>query len=213
MIDLKALVKGEMEKTRLLIRDFPWSDPEAYAMWLAQTYHMVNHSTRLVALAGALTDLGRNDLHARFVDHSREERGHQLICVSDLRELGRKVEDYPCLEPSAALYQVQYYWIEHRSPIAFFGYTLALECMAGAFGKEILAQVLATHGPRASKFVKLHAEDDLEHTEKAFQQLHALSSDERAMVQENLELSAGLYRAMLTEVRSWVSRRENRKAA
>ncbi len=201
MLNLQAAVDKEMEKTRPIILGFPWENPEAYSMWLVQTYHMVNHSTRLVALAGALAPIDQNDLHARFVDHSREERGHQLICINDLKALGRRLEDYRCLAASSAMYQLQYFWIQHRGPASFFGYTLSLECLAGAFGAEIYRRSLAAHGPKATRFLKLHVEDDVEHTEKAFATVAKLSERELHMAHENLLLSAELYRSMLIGVR------------
>jgi hypothetical protein len=173
-------------------------------MWLVQTYNMVNHSTRLVALAGALTPLDHNNLHARFVDHSKEERGHQLICISDLKAIHHKLEDFPCLHASAAMYQIQYYWVEHRGAASFFGYTLSLECLAGAFGAELYRRTLAAHGPKATQFLKLHCEDDIEHTEKAFKALEALSTPDKDMILENLILSAGLYRTMLVGVQEYL---------
>jgi hypothetical protein len=201
MIDMRSCVREEMAQTKPIILEFPWEDPQAYALWLAQTYHMVNHSTRLVALAGALTPLDKNDLHARFVDHSKEERGHQLLCISDLKAMGRTLEEFPCLFPSAAMYQVQYYWIQLRGPISFFGYTLSLECLAENFGAELYRRVSTTHGANAAKFLKVHSEADIEHTEKAFQQIQKLSQVELELVKENLHISADLYRATLLEVR------------
>ena len=200
MIDLKLSVEKEMDKTRDVIRGFPWENREAYAMWLVQTFHIVNHSTRLVALAGALADLNKNELHCRFVDHAKEERGHQLIAISDLKALGYTTESFPCLAPSASMYQVQYYWIERRGATSFFGYTLALEFLAVTFGAEIHERVLRAHGKDAAKFLKCHAEDDVDHLEKAFKQINTLSAPERVVAQENLELSTSLYRGMLKEV-------------
>lgn len=202
MIDLKQSVSREMNTTRAIILGFPWENKEAYAMWLVQTFHMVNHSTRLVALAGALTPLEQNDLHARFVDHSREERGHQKICISDLKALGYTLESFPCLESSAAMYQVQYYWIQYQGAASFFGYTLSLECLAGAFGSELYRRTSQAHGLAATRFLKLHTEDDIEHTEKAFEHIQTLSLREKEIAEENLVLSARLYRSMLVGVQN-----------
>jgi hypothetical protein len=213
MIDFKKSATVEMEKTRDIILGFPWESREAYAMWLVQTFHMVNHSTRLVALAGGLTSLDQNDLHARFVDHSKEERGHQLIAINDLKGLGYTVKDFPCLYQSASMYQVQYYWIQHRGPSSFFGYTLALECLAGAFGPELYRRTSKAHGEKAAVFLKVHSEDDIEHTEKAFKMLSALPESHQGQIQENLELSANLYRAMLVDVQSYATGLKGKKVA
>jgi hypothetical protein len=212
-IDLTLAANQECEKTKDIILGFPWANKKAYAMWLAQTFHMVNHSTRLVALAGAYAPLDRNDLHARFVDHSKEERGHQLICISDMKALGYKLEDFPCLAPSAAIHQVQYYWVQHRGAVSFFGYTLALECLAAKFGSELYRQVYEAHGKTASNFLHVHSVADLEHTDKALESLKGLAHEENELILENLQLSGALYRSMLIEVQSYLGLMEQKRAA
>lgn len=213
MSNIKKSAQKELEVTRDIILNFPWEEKEAYAMWLAQTYYMVNHSTRLVALAGAYVSLEQNDLHARFVDHAKEERGHQLICVSDLKAIGYTLKDFPCLYPSASMYQVQYYWIQHRGASSFFGYTLALECLAAEFGPELYRRATEAHGKKAAVFLKVHAEDDVGHIEKAYQQINALPASQIEAVLENLELSAGLYRSMLREIQSYLGYGSQKRAA
>jgi hypothetical protein len=200
MIDIKALNERELAKTGPIIEAFPWSDAKAYASWLVQTHTMVNHSTRLVALAGAYAQLDRNELHARFVDHSKEERGHQIVAVADLKSLGYELKDLPRLPQSEVMYQIQYYWIQHRGATSFFGYTLALESIASEYGKFIYDSVNKAHGAKASKFMKLHSEDDVEHIQKAYDQINKLNEKELELVAENLTLSSQLYRSMLTEV-------------
>ena len=200
MINIRDLAKAEMRKTSDIILGFPWHDPLAYAMWLAQTFYMVNHSTRLVALAGAYCELDQNDLHARFVDHSQEERGHQKVAISDINVLGYKLEDLPQVYQSAAMYQIQYYWIQHRGPISFFGYTLALESLAGEFGPQLYKMTSEAHTAKAAKFLKLHSDDDVEHLKAAYEQIEKLDQKQAALVKENLELSSAIYRAMLQEV-------------
>ena len=141
-INIEQIAKEEMAKTEKFMLQYPWEDPYAYAMWLAQTYYMVSHSTRLVALAGACVKLGSEKLHARFVDHSREERGHQAVCVSDIQALGFELNDFPKTFQAQAMYQIQYYWIQFQGAASFFGYTLALECLAEQFGPQLASRVL-----------------------------------------------------------------------
>ena len=202
---LKEIVDRELAKTKEIVTSYNWEDPVAYGLWLTQTYNMVAHSTRLVALAGACVPLGQESLHARFVDHSKEERGHQLVCVNDLKNLGYKLEDFPVLFQSKAMYQIQYYWIQHKCAASFFGYTLALECLAEKYGPEVGLRVLTAHGKKAAQFLLLHSEDDQEHTETAFQHIKKLSPSEEAAAEENLILSCDIYRAMLVEAHSKVA--------
>lgn len=198
-MSLEKLARQETAKTKDIILGYPWEDPRAYAMWLAQTYYMVSHSTRLVALAGAYVPVGNESLHGRFVDHSKEERGHQKVCISDMKALGYELADFPTTMQAQAMYQIQYYWIQFRGAASFFGYTLALECLAEEFGPELASKVLKAHGPRASMFLKLHSEDDQEHTESAFREIEKLSPIDAQAAKENLILSSEIYRSMLVE--------------
>lgn len=196
---MQQVIKDEMAKSRQCLLEYPWSNPQAYAMWLAQTYYMVSHSTRLVALAGAYVQIGNESLHARFVDHSKEERGHQLVCISDIKALGYRLEDFPKTLQSQAMYQIQYYWIQHRGAASFFGYALALECLAEYYGPQVAQTVFKAHGANASKFLKLHSEDDQEHTAEAYKHLKNLTPAEEDAVIENFILSSEIYRSMLLE--------------
>jgi hypothetical protein len=213
MIDLKKSASIEMKKTRDGILRFPWENKNAYAMWLTQTFHMVNHSTRLVALAGACAPLDQNELHIRFVDHAKEERGHQRLCISDLAAIGHKLEEFPCLSQAASLAQIQYYWVQHRAPSSLFGYILSLECLAVEFGPELYRRTSAAFGKTAANFLKVHSEDDVDHTEKAFKLLNSFSSPEKSMIQENLEISASLYRSMLQDIQSYAMNSSNQEVA
>lgn len=213
MMNLKDLAQQEMEKTAPVILNFPWENKYAYAMWLAQTHYMVSHSTRLVAMAGAYVPVGQEQLHARFVDHSKEERGHQLVCIQDVKALGYQLSDFPQLYQSAAMYQVQYYWIQHHGPASFFGYTLALECLAEKFGPEVTRRVVSAHGDRAAKFLKLHAEADQDHTEEAYEAIAKIPESQLQPAYENLILSAEIYRAMLNESATFSERMGGRAAS
>ncbi len=175
----------------------------------AQTYAMVSHSTRLVAMAGSYVPLGQESLHARFVDHAREERGHQMVCVSDIQALGFQLDDLPVLFQSQTMYQIQYYWIQFRCAASFFGYTLALECLAEQFGPQVAHRVLKAHGKKASKFLLLHSEDDQEHTQEAYKHLQTLTPVEVMAAKENLVLSCEIYRSMLTEASTKVQSLEH----
>lgn len=213
MTDLKNACTKEMEKLSDIILTYPWEDRWAYANWLAQTFYMVNYSTRLVALAGACCTIEQNDFHHRFIDHSREERGHEKIAISDIKELGFTLDDFPQTYQSAAMYQVQYFWVQHRSPLSFFGYTLALERVATDFGPEILKRIFAAHPAKACKFLKLHVEDDADHTESAYKRMALLTPPEQELVRENMELSCALYRGMFEEMVRMLGARKIRKAA
>jgi len=199
MSDFLSIIDKEVSMTGLQLVNYPWSNKAKYAMWLAQTYQMVNHSTRLVSLAGAFSGIHENDLHARFVDHAKEERGHQMICIADIKNLGFKLEDFPALSQSVAMFQIQYYWIMFKGPTSFFGYTLALESLAQRYGDELVGKVDLAHNPKCNRFLKTHAEDDQDHIERAYEQINKLNDSAKKIITENLQVSCQLYRSMLVE--------------
>jgi len=180
---------------------FPWENPEAYKMWLGQTYYFARMTTRFLALTGAHLDLSYDQLHQRFMDHVREERGHERILLQDLKAMGAEIHEIPELASTAGFYQSQFYWIQHRHPLSFFGYIITLEGLALEYGTEACRRAASAHGPKAANFLKVHAEEDKDHTEKAFQQLESLHLDSKieGLIIENFKLSTQLYKLMLKE--------------
>lgn len=199
MSKLLDISQIELNKTKDVILSYPWEDARGYGMWLAQTYHYVIHSSRLLAMATAYAPLGEDRLHSRMFEHLGEEKGHEKLCVTDLKAMGFKLEDFPRLYQSVAMAQTQYYWIQYRGAISFYGYVLALETLADAYGKELGRRILGAHGAKAAKFINLHAEEDVGHTQSAFQAVESLSPTEIDLIAENLQLSAEYYREMLRE--------------
>ncbi len=172
---------------------------DAYAQWLGQTFHFVNNSTRLLALASAYTPYSQAELHSRFIDHAKEERGHEKLLIMDLKALGKTVEDIPELFPTAGLYKSQYYWIEHKSTSAFMGWILVLESVAAYFGPKVLERVTKTHGKSASHFWKVHAIEDQDHIGKAMREVEGLNEADMASFQLNFTHCTEFYISMLSE--------------
>ncbi len=181
---------------------FPWERREAYAQWLAQTYFYVRHSTRLGALAASRFEIGeRGDaLHYRFAAHIGEEKKHEQLCLHDLKQLGLSIDDFRELPGTRMFYEPQYYKIEHQSPSALFGYIVALEAFGPAYGPQIVQTVTGAFGPKCAAFLKVHAEEDEDHIEKALAMIATVPDRERSFVLENLEQTTHAYRALLAEI-------------
>ena len=199
--EFKKLFDETMRELETVCRDFPWETKEAYGTWLAQTYFFVLHSTRLLALTAANFSLQDNEPHQRFLHHIDEEKSHEMLALKDLQHLKMPIASFRELAETSALYQAQYYWIEHKSPFAFFGYIMALEGFAVSCGKHVYSRVRKAHGDKATLFVKVHAEEDVGHLEKAFEQIDKIPQAEFSAFVENFRFSAHFYCRMLTE--SW----------
>lgn len=181
------------------IRTFPWEDRICYSAWLAQTYYFARHTTRLLALAGAHTSFAAPEYHTRFLQHCAEERGHEKILLNDLKALGSAISEWPERPGTCALYQSQYYYVEHASPMAFFGYILGLEALAAHFGAEITQRLESAYGPKASCFMRVHSEEDVGHVAEALAKIYQLPEDLQPVIIQNLRQTLKHYDELLED--------------
>ncbi len=188
---------------------FPWSDRSAYADWLAQTYYYVRHSTRLLAAAAArfAQDDRGSALHSRFLAHMAEEKRHELLCAHDLKKLGASLENFPEHHATRMFYEPQYYKVAYQSPIALFGYILPLEVIGPLHGTRIVGPLMRDHGDKCVSFLKLHAEEDIQHLDRALEMLEGIARSERELVEENMQQTTHAYVVMLDGIGARASAR------
>jgi thiaminase len=180
-----------------VIRAFPFGERRAYAQFLAQTRHYVVHTTRLLGVTASRIGEEREPLHVRFMQHAAEEKSHHRLAEHDLRKLGLDVSQFSELPVTKALYQTQYYRVEHEHPTSIFGYIFALEGLAVTHGAWIYESVVRAHGKEAATFVKLHAEDDVEHMAKTLDAVSQLPESELSAIRDNYLCTVALYRLFL----------------
>jgi len=189
-----------LQPTIDVVKKFDWSDKRSYANWTAQTFYMVNHSTRIFACAALHTPIEKNDFHNRFIAHMMEEKGHENLARTDLKALGFSFNDFPELASTSAIYQAQYYWASQVSPFAFFGYLMALEGLAAYAGGYIKTEVLKTHAANSGKFIKVHSDEDPHHIQECFEWLQKVPEKDMEYVKKNLVYSLAQYANMLNEI-------------
>jgi hypothetical protein len=185
-----------------LVRDFPWENRRAYADFLAQTYYYVCHTTRLLALCASRIGIDREKLHHRFLKHAAEERSHHLLAERDIQALGLSLAAFPERSLTAALYEAQYFRVEHGWPTTIFGYILALEGLSVVHGPHVYKAVNQHYGDAAASFVKLHSLEDPDHLESAFAMIAAMDGDELSRIKANFCFTRDLYRTLLHEIRA-----------
>ena len=195
---MKNRIKGAIDKVSGALSQFQFEDPKAYAFWLSQAYYFVRHSTPMLALSAGLS-VENNAYHNRCIDHLSEEKGHDKMLINDLKLMGYRPQNFPELAQTQALYQTQYYWIQHKSPVSFLGYIMLLEGLAVVGGKELHARV---QGHKGKTFIKVHSDDDVEHLEKAMQMMDAFTPAEQVMITKNCEMSAEIYLTMISAIRN-----------
>jgi pyrroloquinoline quinone (PQQ) biosynthesis protein C len=191
--EFKILFEQKMREFKDEVASFNWENKECYAKWCAHTYFYVRHSTRLLAYGASRAELDQETLHRRLVSHLSEEKGHEKLVLNDMKIIGVSVDEYRELPATALFYQNQYYWLNFHGAIPFFGWILALEGGAVHTCATAYARVAKTHGASAGSFLKVHAEEDVGHLDKALDVIKDLSGQELFLVAQNFEQSCELY--------------------
>lgn len=202
MMILRKTFEEDMAFYKTEWASFPWHDTNAYAAWLCQSYYYCAHTTRIISFAGSLFPFNKQELHNRFLDHASEEKNHEQLVIKDLKGLGQSLahsHEYP---ETAALYQSQYYWAQHVNPISLYGYFLSLEGLAvncGKIGEELVKK---SHPKNTSNFLRVHANDDVEHLEEAFSKLKNITPIEEKWIVQNMKNTTQFYISMLAKART-----------
>ena len=190
----EAYEKLVKEITPLMIA-YPWSDIQAYGAWLSQQYHIVKHSTPMLALSCGRS-ISNRPYHLRCIEHLSEEKGHDKMLLNDLRL--SKLELMAELPSTRAFYATQYFQIEHVNPVSFLGYVLFMEALAVAFGRHVSDRAsLSTNG---ITFLELHADEDDGHIESAFKLITTMTKSDQMDVVMNLRMSAKCYETMMQDL-------------
>ena len=143
-----------------------------YIAYLKETYHLVRHTPQMLTLAAE--KVGHSDPWLRdfFKEFAHEEKGHDLLCVNDIRGLGEEPEKILSEKPlggSWAMTTQNYYHGTLGNPISIIGYAIATEGLGSEFAKSV-AELLETKygfGRDATSFLRLHGYEDIEHVELA----------------------------------------------
>lgn len=147
---------------------------DQYAAYLGETYHLVRHTSRALALAAARLDEGRRGLRAWLLEQANEEHGHEQFCLHDLKALGLEPQRVIDNGPGAGAWGLvtqNYYMASYGNPVGILGVATATEGM-GAQLAGGLAQMLAERfgiPQQALTFLRSHSSFDRRHLEQARQ--------------------------------------------
>jgi hypothetical protein len=198
---LKNAVLECVDRVGLSIVDFPWEDRQAYGNWLAQTHYFVRHTTSFLGLTASRFGHWQRELQYRQLRHLREESDHDLLLLNDLKTLRFKLQDFEELPETAALYQMQYYFIEHENPASHFGYAYCLEGLAAKKIETFYERVESAFSPEACSFLRVHMTEDKEHFDHGLDVLKELTPAEADSFRRNLQQTSALYIHMLEHIK------------
>jgi len=140
-----------------------------YAAYLRETYHLVHQTPLYLAAAAASCE---NDARLRdwFLDFAVDERGHDLLCIHDLKKLGTDTEALLARQPGpgawAMITQNGYLARQGQArAVGIIGFAAATEglgaTLAHGVGPQLERQFAFTRG--ATSFLKVHGQEDQKH--------------------------------------------------
>ncbi len=173
------------------------NNPKIYGNYLAQTYYYVSHSTRMLAFAAGLMKRNDEPHFRRFVKHISEETAHEILAERDLEDLGFTPNDFYQLPETRMLWEPQFYKMQHENPLALMGYIIALEYFACTHLPRFYENVQDIYKGKACRFIKLHAEEDPDHTAKALELTAKLPLEIQQLVLINIVQTAKCYSSMV----------------
>lgn len=173
----------EIEVYCQLMNNAPWEDRKFYGNWLAQTYHFVQHNLKLIALAAAYTEPGQYKDYNRYVEHMREESGHEFMAKRDLEKLGLHITEFPEQVETKSLYSLAYFNIPRFGHESLIGYAVCLEMIADKLGRKINEKVTKHHGI-SSEFLRVHGDEDEDHLIEAFKLIENWSPNQKRLFEK-----------------------------
>lgn len=209
----ELLIKDGIRQIEQALIEFPWENSDCYANYLAQSYYFVCHSIPLLCSSAARFTEEQLSSRNRFITHMSEEHNHQLLALRDLRALARDISEFPELAATKMLYESMYYKVEHKSPYSLLGYILLLEIAASTIGPEVLKTLSNYYPQKALNFLKVHAQEDEDHVEKAYEVISSLPKNEQALVLECFEQSSFAYSRLIITLKDQYLSNQIKKVA
>lgn len=140
-----------------------------YLDFLAEAYHHVRHTCRLLSAAIARCGDGDGSYIRALLEYIEEERGHEEWILDDIDALGGDAAavragapDLPC----RLMVAYAYYAIDHVSPYAMLGMVHVLEGMSAAMAGSAAVTLQASLGRsdgRGFSYLSSHGELDQQH--------------------------------------------------
>ena len=215
MSDINTIKKDlEFYQDKLMaqLNTFPWKDKDAYAKWLANTYHYAFNSTRIIAMGAGVMPPHLTQISNRFIQHAAEEKGHEKLLENDVKALELSMKDIPVSTEMQLFYRSLYFWVSPAgNPVGLFGWILTLEALAANAGGQILAEVKKYHHPKSCSFLNVHSDADPDHLNKALEAICLLSPAELDVVAESIKIYSESYIRLLSEIS--IGSRTTRSAA
>jgi pyrroloquinoline quinone (PQQ) biosynthesis protein C len=184
-----------------------------YKAYLRETYHLVRHTPRMLALGGARLGDDRRELRNWFFEQVTEENGHDLFCIKDLESLGENPRSLLAGMPGKGVWGLvcqNYFMATYGNPVGILGVATATEGLGAEFGTHFAD--LLTHRyelrSNATTFLRSHGGFDGRHLAEAVTALEYVRSNEVEEIIHARRMTLQFYGQMFLDVLAAVPARE-----
>lgn len=151
-----------------------------YIAYLRETYHLVRHTPRMLALGGARLTDDKRAIRNWFFEQILEENSHDLFCVKDLQHLGENPEVILDSQPGAGAWGMitqNYFMATYGNPIGILGVATATEGLGAQFGSKFADLLNDKYGlpGNAVTFLRSHGGFDVKHLEEAVEAIELVT--------------------------------------
>lgn len=162
-----------------------------YAAYLRETYHMVRHTSRMLALAAARCEDDRRGLRDWFITQTDEENNHDLFCIKDLRNMGYDAEEVLGGQPNHGAWTLvcqNYFMATYGNPAGILGVASITEGLGASMAGGMADVLVSDYGYRTETltFMRSHSGFDAKHLEEtkfAVNELVKTPEDLEAVIQ------------------------------
>lgn len=176
-----------------------------YAAYLRETYHLVRHTSRMLALGGARLTDDRRELRNWFFEQVLEENGHDLFCIKDLKDVGLNPEILLGSHPSAGAWGLitqNYFMATYGNPVGILGVATATEGLGADFGTMFANVMVDQYGmpSNAVTFLRSHGGFDAKHLQEAIDAIELIHDDEIELVIHAHRMTFRFYGQLFNDV-------------
>lgn len=180
---------------------------DKYVVYLKETYHLVRHTSRALALGAARLDDGARGVRAWLIDQAKDEHGHELFCLKDIKNLGLDPQGITAGKPGPGSWGVvtqNYYMSTYGSPIGLLGVASATEGMGSDLAGDLADALVARYDipESATTFLRSHSGFDKRHYQETQDAINSFvqSDDELSAVIHARRMTLRYYGQIFTEV-------------
>lgn len=176
-----------------------------YAAYLRETYHLVRHTSRMLALGGARLTDDRRDLRNWFFEQVLEENGHDLFCVKDLKNIGLDPKEILNSQPSPGAWGLitqNYFMATYGNPVGILGVATATEGLGADFGTMFADVMVEKYGmpSNAVTFLRSHGGFDVKHLQEAVEAIELIRDEEIEIVAHARRMTFRFYGQLFNDV-------------